>query len=45
MFAGNRRADPGKLVGSLDMLVTLVELTLESRLPRIYGVVRVNHRP
>jgi hypothetical protein len=38
-------ADLGKLVGSLDTLVTLVELTLESRLPRIYGPVRVNYRP
>ena len=32
----------GKLVGTLDTLATLVELTLESRLPRIYGDARGN---
>lgn len=34
----------GKLMGTLDTLVTLVELTLESRLPRIYGDARANSR-
>ncbi len=34
----------GKLVGTLDTLATLVELTLESRLPRIYGSARANSR-
>ena len=35
----------GKLIGDLDKLVTLVELTLESRLPRIYGDPRADfHR-
>ena len=34
----------GKLTGTLDTLVTLVELTLESRLPRIYGDARANFR-
>jgi hypothetical protein len=34
----------GKLVGTLDTHVTLAELTLESRLPRIYGQVRADSR-
>jgi hypothetical protein len=34
----------GKLTGDLDKLVTLVELTLESRLPRIYGDPRADSR-
>ena len=32
----------GKIIGELDKLVTLVELTLESRLPRIYGDPRAD---
>ncbi len=34
----------GKLTGDLDKLVTLVELTLESRHPRIYGDPRADFR-
>ena len=34
----------GKLDGDLDKLVTLVELTLESRHPRIYGDPRADSR-
>ena len=34
----------GRLTGSLGMLVTLVELTLASGLPRTYGDARANFR-
>lgn len=34
----------GKLTGALDMHVTLVELTLEQRLPRIHGNAEANFR-